>query len=161
MAHPTANRNRTNRKGDRVTMSSSFKVIIIGAGTGGSCLAQGLKADGVPVEVFGRERPATDRQGGYKLTISPTGNRALKECLPESVFQKLVQSSARASRGVSFLDECLKPLLTVDLPDANLGSVDCVRPVSRIALREALLQGLDKTVQFSKKFVAFDDTPDG
>jgi 2-polyprenyl-6-methoxyphenol hydroxylase-like FAD-dependent oxidoreductase len=142
-------------------MSYPFKVIIIGAGTGGLCLAQGLTAAGIPVEVFERERTPTDRQGGYKLTISPSGNRALKECVPESVFQKLVESSARASRGVSFLDERLKPLLTIDLPDADLGSVDCVRPVSRIALREALLQGLDKTVQFSKKFVAFDDTPDG
>jgi 2-polyprenyl-6-methoxyphenol hydroxylase-like FAD-dependent oxidoreductase len=142
-------------------MSYPCKVIIIGAGTGGLCLAQGLKAAGISVEVFERERTPTDRQGGYKLTISPSGNRALKECLPESVFQKLVQSSARASRGVSFLDERLKPLLTIDLPEADLGSVDCVRPISRIALREALLQGLGKTVHFGKKFVGFDDAPDG
>jgi 2-polyprenyl-6-methoxyphenol hydroxylase-like FAD-dependent oxidoreductase len=142
-------------------MSSSFKVIIIGAGTGGLCLAQGLKADGIPVDVFEREHTPTDRQGGYKLTISPTGNRALKECLPESVFQKLVQSSARASRSVSFLDERLKPLLTIDLPNADLRSVDCSRPLSRIALRQVLLEGLDGMVRFGKKFVGFDDTPDG
>lgn len=142
-------------------MRNPFKVMIIGGGTGGLCLAQGLKADGIAVEVFERQRTPTDRQGGYKLTISPTGNRALKECLPESVFQKLVQSSARASRGVSILDERLKPLLTVDFPDADLGSVDCVRPISRIALREVLLQGLDEIVHFSKKFVGFDDSPEG
>jgi 2-polyprenyl-6-methoxyphenol hydroxylase-like FAD-dependent oxidoreductase len=142
-------------------MSSSFKVIVIGAGTGGLCLAQGLKADGIPVEVFERERTPTDRQGGYKLTISPTGNRALKECLPESVFQKLVQSSARASQGVSFLDERLKPLLTIDLPNPDLGSVDCSRPISRIDLRQTLLEGLDNIVHFGKKFVGFDDTPEG
>jgi 2-polyprenyl-6-methoxyphenol hydroxylase-like FAD-dependent oxidoreductase len=142
-------------------MSSSFKVIVIGAGTGGLCLAQGLKADGIPVEVFERERTPTDRQGGYKLTISPTGNRALKECLPESVFQKLVQSSARASQGVSFLDERLKPLLTIDLPNPDLGSVDCSRPISRIDLRQTLLGGLNNIVHFGKKFVGFDDTPEG
>jgi len=142
-------------------MSSSFKVIIVGAGTGGLCLAQGLKADGIPVEVFEREGMPTDRQGGYKLTISPTGNRALKECLPESVFQKLVQSSARASQGVSFLDERLKPLLTIDLPNPDLGSVDCSRPISRIDLRQTLLEGLDNIVHFGKKFVGFDDTPEG
>jgi 2-polyprenyl-6-methoxyphenol hydroxylase-like FAD-dependent oxidoreductase len=83
-------------------MSYPFKVIIIGAGTGGLCLAQGLTAAGIPVEVFERERTPTDRQGGYKLTISPSGNRALKECVPESVFQKLVESSARASRAYLF-----------------------------------------------------------
>jgi 2-polyprenyl-6-methoxyphenol hydroxylase-like FAD-dependent oxidoreductase len=143
------------------TLSNSFKVMVIGAGTGGLCLAQGLKVDGIPVEVFERENTPTDRQGGYKLTLSPTGNRALKECLPESVFQKLVQSSARASRNVSFLDQRSKPLLTIDLPNTDLGSVECARPISRIALREVLLQGLDEIVHFNKKFVAFDDTPDG
>ena len=120
-----------------------------------------MKAAGISVEVFERERTPTDRQGGYKLTIAPSGNRALKECLPESVFQKLVQSSARASRGVSILDERLKPLLTVDFPNAGPGSVDCARPISRIALREVLLQGLDEIVHFSKKFVDFDDAPEG
>ena len=142
-------------------MTNPFKVMIIGAGTGGLCLAQGLKADGIAVEVFERERTPADRQGGYKLTISPTGNRALKECLPESVFQKLVQSSARVSQGVSFLDERLKPLLTIDLPNTDLGSVDCARPISRIALRQVLLEGLDDIVHFGKKFVCFDDTPEG
>jgi 2-polyprenyl-6-methoxyphenol hydroxylase-like FAD-dependent oxidoreductase len=142
-------------------MSYPFKVIIIGAGTGGLCLAQGLKSEGVSVEVFERERTPTDRQGGYKLTISPSGNRALKECLPEPVFQKLVQSSARASRGVSILDERLKLLLTVDFPSADSGSVICARPISRIALREVLLQGLEDIVHFSKKFVDFDDAPEG
>jgi 2-polyprenyl-6-methoxyphenol hydroxylase-like FAD-dependent oxidoreductase len=158
--HSTTNLNRTNRK-EIETMTNPFKVIIIGAGTGGLCLAQGLKADGSAVDVFERERTPTDRQGGYKLTISPTGNRALKECLPESVFHKLVQISARASRGVSFLDERLTPLLTIDLPDTDLGSVDCARPISRIALREVLLQGLDDIVHFGKKFVGFDDDPEG
>ena len=142
-------------------MTNPFKVMIIGAGTGGLCLAQGLKADGIAVEVFERERTPADRQGGYKLTISPTGNRALRECLPQSVFQKLVQSSARASRRVSFLDERLKPLLTIDLPNTDLGSVDCARPISRIALREVLLQGLDDIVHFGKKFVGFDDGSEG
>jgi 2-polyprenyl-6-methoxyphenol hydroxylase-like FAD-dependent oxidoreductase len=36
-----------------------------------------------------------------------------------------------------------------------------VRPISRIALREVLLQGLDEIVHFSKKFVHFDDAPEG
>jgi 2-polyprenyl-6-methoxyphenol hydroxylase-like FAD-dependent oxidoreductase len=138
-----------------------FKVMIVGAGTGGLCLAQGLKSAGIPVEVFERERTPFDRQAGYRLSISPTGSRALKECLPESLFQMLLQSSARPSRGVSFLDERLQPLLTIRLPEADTGSVDCERPISRIALRQVLLQGLDEIVRFNKKFVAFADAPDG
>jgi hypothetical protein len=122
-------------------MSNPFKVIIIGGGTGGLCLAQGLKADGIAVDVFERERTPIDRRAGYRLSISPTGNRALEECLPETLFQKLVMSSARPSRGVSVLDERLKPLLTVDLPESDPKSVDCERPISRIALRRILVQG--------------------
>ncbi|MBV8224596.1 MAG: FAD-dependent monooxygenase [Verrucomicrobia bacterium] len=141
--------------------SNPLKVMIVGAGTGGLCLAQGLKSEGIPVEIFEREHSPSDRQAGYRLSISPTGNRALKECLPDSVFRKLVNSSARPSRGVSFLDEGLQPLLMLDLPDADPRSVDYERPISRIALRHVLLQGLDEIVHFDKKFVAYDDAPDG
>ena len=141
--------------------SDPLKVIIIGAGTGGLCLAQGLKSEGIPVEIFERERTPSDRQAGYRLSISPSGNRALKECLPESLFQMLVKSSARPSRGVSILDERLKPLLTLNLPKADPASVDCERPISRIALRHVLLQGLDEIVHFDRKFLAFEDAPDG
>ena len=142
-------------------MSNPFKVIIIGGGTGGLCLAHGLKADGISVDVFEREGTPIDRRAGYRLSISPTGNRALKECLPEALFQKLVMSSARPSRGVSVLDERLKPLLTVDLPESDPKSVDCERPISRVTLRQILVQGLDEIVHFNKKFVGFDDAADG
>ena len=85
--------------------SDQLKVMIVGAGTGGLCLAQGLKSHGIPVKVFERDLSPTDRQQGYRLRINPTGNRALKECLPESLFEKLVKSSCKPSQSVSFLDE--------------------------------------------------------
>ena len=43
------------------TMRKGLRVRIIGAGTGGLCLAQGLKRDGVEVEVFDRDHAPTDR----------------------------------------------------------------------------------------------------
>ena len=51
--------------------------------------------------------------------------------------------------------------MTVDLPNADLGSVDCSRPICRIDLRQVLLEGLGAIVHFGKKFVGFDDTPEG
>jgi 2-polyprenyl-6-methoxyphenol hydroxylase-like FAD-dependent oxidoreductase len=63
-----------------------LKVLIIGAGTGGLCLAQGLKKKGVAAAVFERDRTPTDRLQGYRLSLSATGNRALKSCLPDRVF---------------------------------------------------------------------------
>jgi len=43
------------------TVGNRLKVMIVGAGTGGLCLAQGLKTDGIAVEVFERDYSPTDR----------------------------------------------------------------------------------------------------
>jgi salicylate hydroxylase len=43
--------------------------MIIGAGTGGLCVAQGLKLDNVGVEVFERNYLPTDRLQGYRLYL--------------------------------------------------------------------------------------------
>ena len=68
------------------TSNRPLKVLIIGAGTGGLCLAQGLKSEKISVQVFERDPVAFDRQAGYRLSINPTGNRALNDCLPDSLF---------------------------------------------------------------------------
>lgn len=138
-----------------------LKVLVIGAGTGGLCLAQGLRSEKISVQVFERDPVPFDRQGGYRLSINPTGNRALKDCLPDSVFATLVKNSLKPSRAVSFLDERLKLLLGIKILETDPYSPDCERPITRIALRRVLLEGLDGVVQFGKKFVSFEDTPEG
>ena len=138
-----------------------LKVMIIGAGTGGLCLAQGLKRDGVAVDVFERDRSPTDRLQGYRLSISPAGSRALKACLPDAVFAKLVEESANPSEAVTFLDHRLHRLLAIELPHRDRNAVDSERPISRIALRRILLEGLDAEVHFDKKFAAYEEAPGG
>jgi len=64
-------------------------VIIIGAGTGGLCLAHGLRASGLEVRVFERDETPADRLQGYRLNISATGNRALGDCLPPAITSAL------------------------------------------------------------------------
>jgi 2-polyprenyl-6-methoxyphenol hydroxylase-like FAD-dependent oxidoreductase len=46
---------------------------------GGLCLAQGLKQDGVDVEVYERDRAPSDRLQGYRLSI--TKRRYIKAAL--------------------------------------------------------------------------------
>jgi 2-polyprenyl-6-methoxyphenol hydroxylase-like FAD-dependent oxidoreductase len=77
-----------------------LKVLIIGAGTGGLCLAHGLHASGIDVRIFERDLTPTDRIQGYRLNISATGNRALKACLPPANYRRFVDppNRARASR---------------------------------------------------------------
>jgi 2-polyprenyl-6-methoxyphenol hydroxylase-like FAD-dependent oxidoreductase len=43
--------------------------MIVGAGTGGLCLAQGLKLNNISVELFERDYSPTDRLQGYRLSI--------------------------------------------------------------------------------------------
>ena len=138
-----------------------LKVIIIGAGTGGLCLAQALKASGIAVEVFERDRTPTDRLQGYRLSINAQGSRALRSCLPEALFAKFARGAANASQSVTFLDHRMSPLLGLDLTRSAHDSTDREWPVSRTALRRVLLEGLDSIVQFGKTCVAFDASTDG
>jgi 2-polyprenyl-6-methoxyphenol hydroxylase-like FAD-dependent oxidoreductase len=136
-----------------------LSVCIIGAGTGGLCLAQGLKQDRVDVKVYERELTPSDRLQGYRLSISAIGGRALKECLPQELFGKLVENCAKPSESVTFLDHHLNRLLVFDLPHSDRENVDSELPVSRIALRRILSEGLGDIVHYGKKFVAFEDAP--
>ena len=70
-----------------------FTVGIIGAGVGGLCLAQGLKQAGVKVDVFERDATETSPVEGYRLSLSATGGRALKSCLPAKTFEKLAMTA--------------------------------------------------------------------
>jgi hypothetical protein len=108
-------------------------------------LAQGLKRDGVEVEVFDRDHAPTDRLQGYRLSISATGRRALESCLPGGLFEKLIANCAKPSESVAFLDHHLNRLLVIDLPHNGREAADSELPVSRIALRCILSEGLNES----------------
>ena len=50
--------------------STQLRVLIIGAGTGGLCLAQGLRQAGVEVAVFS-DRTRRDNLYGYRVGLDP------------------------------------------------------------------------------------------
>ena len=143
------------------SMNSSLQVLIIGAGTGGLCLAHGLVASGLNVRVFERDRTPVDRLQGYRLHISETGNRALQACLPPENFARFVRASAITNTAVSFLDCRLNRLLQIDIPPVDRSAPESERPISRISLRKILLEGLEDVVAFDKTFVAYEPTSDG
>ena len=142
-------------------MDRRMKVIVIGAGTGGLCLAHGLRACGIDVCVYERDATPTDRLQGYRLNISTTGNRALAACLPKPNYERFVAASARASTGVSFLDQGLKRLLRIDIPPVDRASLESNRPVSRLALRKVLIDGMEDQTTFGRTFESYQDGPDG
>jgi 2-polyprenyl-6-methoxyphenol hydroxylase-like FAD-dependent oxidoreductase len=133
--------------------------MIIGAGTGGLCLAHGLRAAGIEVRIFEREADPQDRIFGYRLNISATGNRALKACLPKANYERFVAASAKSSSSVAFFDENLKRLLYIKLPNVDRADIESERPVSRIALRKVLLDGVEDMVTFNQVFESYEDGP--
>jgi 2-polyprenyl-6-methoxyphenol hydroxylase-like FAD-dependent oxidoreductase len=136
-------------------------VIVIGAGTGGLCLAHGLRTSGIDVRIFERDRTPTDRLQGYRLNISATGNRALAACLPPRNYRRFAQASARSSRSVTFFDQHLNRLLCIDIAATDRASLESERPISRIALRKVLTEGVEALIEYGRTFRYFEDAPDG
>jgi 2-polyprenyl-6-methoxyphenol hydroxylase-like FAD-dependent oxidoreductase len=138
-----------------------LRVIVVGAGTGGLCLAHGLRAAGIDVRVFERDRTPTDRTQGYRLTINARGAHALQSCLPKANFERYIRASAKISTAVSFFDHRLRLLLSINLPSTDQSAPESARPISRIALRQILLEGLEDAVVFGKTFDSFEASASG
>ncbi|WP_248925809.1 FAD-dependent oxidoreductase [Paenibacillus hamazuiensis] len=141
-------------------MKDQFKVLIIGAGTGGLCLAHGLKKAGIQVEVYERDRTRTGGLQGYRVGISPDGSRALKECLPSELFDIFVATCARAPKFFNMLTERYSEVLSLELETGH-DPVNEEKSVSRMTLRQVLLTGLEDIVHFDKKFTRYEQNEDG
>jgi 2-polyprenyl-6-methoxyphenol hydroxylase-like FAD-dependent oxidoreductase len=140
----------------------SFHVVIVGGGLGGLCLAQGLKKAGVSVAVYERDRTRTDRLQGYRIHIDPDGSRALHECLPLDLFKAFDLTAGVETRGFNFVSHRLEELLHIDLTKVVVSDpIARHRAVSRITLRQVLLDGLENAVHFDKRFLRYEETPDG
>jgi 2-polyprenyl-6-methoxyphenol hydroxylase-like FAD-dependent oxidoreductase len=74
-----------------------MRILIIGAGFGGLCLANGLNQEpGIDVQVFERHSDPSHDLVGYGIHIGAEGKRALKRCLHPRVFDRYMAISAAA-----------------------------------------------------------------
>ncbi|RJQ69960.1 FAD-dependent monooxygenase [Pseudonocardiaceae bacterium YIM PH 21723] len=138
-----------------------LKVIIIGAGTGGLCLAHGLRRAGIEVVVYERDRTRRDGLQGYRVGISPDGSRALHDALPPELFDTFVATCARTPLFFTMLTEKKQELLTLDVGPGDADALNSERSVSRMTLRQVLLTGLDDIVRFDKAFTHYEQHEDG
>jgi len=135
-------------------------VLIIGAGTGGLCLAQGLRQAGIAVTVYERYRTRGDGLLGYRIGIGPTGSRALRECLPSDLFRIYRATCASSPRYFNVVTQRLRQTASFPLR-SETDEVNTERSVARMTLRQVLLTGLEDVVHFDKALTHFEQRDDG
>lgn len=137
-------------------------ILIIGGGIGGLCLAQGLKKAGISVAVYERDETPTSRAQGFRVHIDPQGSMALHDCLPEHLWEIFNATGGHFAQGFAMLSEQLTELLAFGGRDERLNHpIARHRSVSRNTLRIILLRGLEDAVSFNKRFVRYEEKPDG
>ncbi len=143
---------------------STLKIIVIGAGTGGMCLAHGLRRAGIDVAVYERDRTRSGGLHGYRVGISPNGARALRACLDPPLFDTFVATTAAPYRHYTTYTERFRELISLshdDLPRRGDAPEDRDHNVSRTTLRQVLLTGMDDVVVFDKTFTRYEQHADG
>lgn len=132
-------------------------IIIIGAGIGGLCLAQMLKKNGVNVQVFERDATAFDRRQGYRLHLDADGILAIRESLPEKLFELFELTSTNPLPYTTILDTALKlkrrfPIDEYSKTEHHIETgIARHLNINRATLREILLIGLDDICHYGAK----------
>ena len=138
-------------------MPDRLRVIIIGAGLGGLCLAQGLRRAGLDVTVCERDPALGARRQGYRLHIDGRGARGLHACLPPELYELFLATCGTPSRQLTVITRRLRTVRTVRFPDpAGSGPAAVSTSVDRLTLREILLTGLAGSVQFGQELTGLD-----
>lgn len=145
--------------------NSPFHVLVIGAGTGGLALAQGLKSAGISVAVYERDRTRRDGLQGYRVGIDADGKRALRDVLAPELNETFRATVAERPVYENQMTHRMKFLLTIepDLVPANQRPTDDEQDesVSRMTLRQVLLTGVEDVVHFDKDFTRYEQHDDG
>src|SRR5437764_13260541 len=97
-----------------------LRVLVVGGGLGGVCLAQGLRKVGISVAVYERDSGALARTQGYRFHLDTRGEEALRECLPPSLYELFLATRGQPSRGgtlFSNVDGQLREVATRPLPE--------------------------------------------
>src|SRR5437899_5585803 len=138
-------------------------VAIIGGGIGGLCLAQGLRRAGVAVTVYEKTAERTDWLQGYRIHINPHGSRALHDCLEPAGWKAFLDTVSASAGGFGFVTEQLHDLLRFRGDEISQSADPAERHygVSRIRLRQILLDGMDDAVHLGKTFERYSVGHDG
>ena len=142
-----------------------FRVLVIGGGLGGLCLAQGLHRAGIDVAVYERDRSPEARSQGYRFHMDIRGEEALHACLPSRLYELAMATCGQPSKGATVfkvVDGELREVATRRFPERGSSEfVTSGAAIDRLILRQILLAGLDDVVHFGKEFTRYEQRLDG
>jgi 2-polyprenyl-6-methoxyphenol hydroxylase-like FAD-dependent oxidoreductase len=121
-----------------------MRVVVVGAGLGGLCVAHGLRRAGADVEVLEAGAGIGDLGQGYRININAAGHGALRACLGDEKFRAYEATLHRQSDPAVYLYSPALELLSRSQLAAVPGAVD------RGTLRRLLADGLGDRVRFGR-----------
>jgi 2-polyprenyl-6-methoxyphenol hydroxylase-like FAD-dependent oxidoreductase len=127
-----------------------MRVLVIGAGLGGLCLAQGLRRAGIEVTVCERDSGIAARLQGYRIVLTESGLVALRASLSGRWFRLFEATIGNLAGERPVLDPWLNR--TGGMTPRRGTAID------RQVLRHLLLTGLD--VHFGAELVSYRVRPD-
>lgn len=141
-----------------------MRVVIIGGGLGGLCLAQGLRKNGFDVAVFEREDSLAHRGQGYRLHVDASGQAALRACLPDNVWEAVVATCCKPTPTFYVANEKLSRKFSVDIAksaDHTTATAGVELVADRLTLRSILASGLGDVIHFGRRFARFEHLDGG
>ena len=136
-------------------------VLIVGAGIGGLCVAQGLRKAGIDMLVFERDLSEAYRPQGYRLKLEADAAEALRECLPPDIYRAFELSCAISAVGETDFDPisgvCIKSRTGGGL--AGRQGLRATYTVDRAVFRNILMTGIDDKIRFGKSLISFKEDP--
>ncbi|MER7844332.1 NAD(P)/FAD-dependent oxidoreductase [Kitasatospora sp. NPDC096077] len=133
-----------------------MRVLIIGAGLAGPCLAHALRRHGHDVRLFERDAAVDARAQGYRIHISGDGDAALRRWLPARDYEQALATSCRPGGGVSTTGPDLREFTRIELPPGTAGIT-----VDRLTLRRIMLRDLADATSFGAGFSRYRLLDDG
>ncbi|KAK7953557.1 hypothetical protein PG988_014251 [Apiospora saccharicola] len=139
-----------------------LKVIIVGGGLSGACLANGLlnKADGdspVDVTIYERDTEASSRDG-YQIRLGAHALVGFRACLTESQYADCLRCFGRSGGVVSSAPAIFNTNMDIVLDLSKFPAYQKSAPVGRARLRGFLQEPLraQNVMQYGMKFTGYD-----
>ncbi|KAG2182605.1 hypothetical protein INT44_005584 [Umbelopsis vinacea] len=137
------------------------KVLIAGGGLSGLVLAQGLKKNGIPFEIFERDESSDARGQGYSLSVH-WAIPYIKRCMDPEMFKEIGEATVNPAdptdMGFAVLDGTTGKVLINLNPTPNKSNPQGYR-MNRQRFREFLGKGID--IHWNKRAKEYEVTEDG